>query len=86
MDLGAWVTLANSNGTGFPQAHTQVVAGRLNRESGEVQPMVMGTYPIAQCWPQGSTSDQPPGIMLFEARDRNLKIRDGPGGGHGENG
>ena len=72
MDLGAWVTLANSNGTGFPQAHTQVVAGRLNRESGEVEPLEMGTYPIAQCWPQGSTSDQPP-LMLFEARDRMFK-------------
>jgi hypothetical protein len=72
MDLGAWVTLANSNGTGFPQAHTQVVAGRLNRESGEVQPLEMGTYPLAQCWPQGSTSDQPP-IMLFEVRDRMFK-------------
>ena len=72
MDLGAWVTLANANGTGFPQAHTQVVAGRLNRESGEVQPLEMGTYPIAQCWPQGSTSDHP-SIMLFEARDRMFK-------------
>lgn len=72
MDLGAWVTLANSNGTGFLQAHTQVVAGRLNRESGEVEPLEMGTYPIAQCWPQGSTSDQPP-LMLFEARDRMFK-------------
>jgi hypothetical protein len=32
----------------------------------------MGTYPLAQCWPQGSTSDQPP-IMLFEVRDRMFK-------------
>ena len=72
MDLGAWVTLANSNGTGFPQAHTQVVAGRLNRESGEVQPLAMGRYPIAQCWPRGSTSDQPPGMMFFN-RDRQFK-------------
>lgn len=72
MDLGAWVTLANSNGTGFSQAHTQVVAGRLNRESDEVEPLEMGTYPIAQCWPQRSTSDQPP-VMLFEARDRMFK-------------
>src|SRR3546814_16182250 len=31
LDLGAWVTLANGNGTGFPQASTNVVAGRLNR-------------------------------------------------------
>src|SRR6202020_960232 len=27
MDLGAWVTLANGNGTSFPTARTQVVAG-----------------------------------------------------------
>jgi len=33
-DLGAWVTLANSNGVGFPSAHTQVVAGRINHEDG----------------------------------------------------
>jgi hypothetical protein len=72
MALGAWVTLANSNGSGFPQANTQVVAGRLNRESGEVQPMAMGRDPIAQCWPRGSTSDQPPGMMLFN-RDRQFK-------------
>ena len=32
MDLGAWVTLANGNGVGFPAARTQVVAGRVNRE------------------------------------------------------
>src|SRR3546814_18230215 len=31
LDLGAWVTLANGNGTGFPQASTTVVAGRLNK-------------------------------------------------------
>ena len=29
MDLGAWVTLANGNGVGFPAARTQVVAGRV---------------------------------------------------------
>ena len=34
MDLGAWVTLANGNGVGFPAARTQVVAGRVNREDG----------------------------------------------------
>src|SRR3546814_10324397 len=31
LDLGAWVTLANGNGTGFPQASTNVVAGRRGR-------------------------------------------------------
>src|SRR5581483_387386 len=58
-DLGAWVTLANSNGISFPNAHAQVVAGRLNRESGEVEPVDTGGEILAQCWPRGSTSDTP---------------------------
>jgi hypothetical protein len=56
MDIGAWVTLANGNGTSFPAAHAQVVAGRLNRESGDVEPFEY-IQPVAQCWPRGSTSD-----------------------------
>ena len=67
MDLGAWVTLANGNGVGFPDAHTQVVAGRVNRESGEVQPLDLGGPILAQCWPSGSTSDQPPPLLLMAA-------------------
>jgi hypothetical protein len=59
MDLGAWVTLANGNGVGFPSAHTQVVAGRLNRESDEVEPIDPGRQILAECWPRGSTSDSP---------------------------
>jgi hypothetical protein len=59
MDLGAWVTLANGNAVSFPQAHTQVVAGRLNRESGEVEPVDQGAEILAKCWPRGSTSDTP---------------------------
>jgi hypothetical protein len=57
MDLGAWVTLANGNGVGFPAAHTQVVAGRVNRASGAVQPIDVGGPIFARCWPRGSTSD-----------------------------
>jgi hypothetical protein len=57
LDLGAWVTLANGNGVGFPSAHAQVVAGRVNRESGEVEPLDPGGPILAQCWPRGSTSD-----------------------------
>ena len=59
MDLGAWVTLANSNTAAFPQAHTQVVAGRLNRESGEIEPVDAGAAIVANCWPRGTTSDLP---------------------------
>jgi hypothetical protein len=61
LDLGAWLTLANSNGVGFPSAHTQVVAGRVNRAAGgaEVQPIDMGAPILARCWPRGTTSDIP---------------------------
>ncbi len=59
IDLGAWVTLANSNSVSFPRAHTQVVAGRLNRESGAIEPVDPGEQILAQCWPQGTTSDIP---------------------------
>ncbi|MEP6547888.1 MAG: hypothetical protein ABJD53_10535 [Gammaproteobacteria bacterium] len=67
MDFGAWVTLANGNGVGFPDAHTQVVAGRVNRESGEVEPLDIGGPILAQCWPRGTTSDQPPPMRLMVA-------------------
>jgi hypothetical protein len=78
MDLGAWVTLANGNGVGFPSARTQVVAGRVNRENGEVEPLDAGGPILAQCWPRGSTSDQPaaPAYLQFagaESRDRMFK-------------
>jgi hypothetical protein len=86
LDLGAWVTLANSNGVGFPSAHAQVVAGKVNRVSaepgedgeggeeganGEVEPIDIGGPILAQCWPQGSTSDQP--MILRESMDRMFK-------------
>ncbi len=64
MDLGAWVTLANGNGVGFPAAHTQVVAGRVNRDSGEVEPVDAGGPILAQCWPRGGTSDSPEYLQI----------------------
>jgi hypothetical protein len=78
MDLGAWVTLANGNGVGFPSARTQVVAGRVNRENGEVEPLDAGGPILAECWPRGSTSDAPaPAYLQFaggaESRDRMFK-------------
>jgi hypothetical protein len=66
-DLGAWVTLANSNGVGFPSAHTQVVAGRINQD-GEVDPIDIGGPILAQCWPRGSTSDQPMILRIERSR------------------
>jgi len=67
MDLGAWVTLANGNGVGFPGAQLQVVAGRVNRESGEVEPLDAGGPILAQCWPRGSTSDSPQYLQVDRA-------------------
>lgn len=59
IDLGAWVTLANGNGVGFPDSRAQVVAGRLNHGTGEVEPIDRGTSIVGECWPRGSTSDAP---------------------------
>jgi hypothetical protein len=57
MDLGAWVTLANSNSASFPAARTQVVAGRVNHVSGADEPIDMERPILADCWPAGTTSD-----------------------------
>jgi hypothetical protein len=73
LNLGAWVTLANANGVGFPAAHAQVVAGKLNRESGEVEPIDIGGPVLAQCWPRESTSDQPMFLARREAGDIMFK-------------
>ncbi len=67
LDLGAWLTLANANGTSFPDAHTQVVAGRLNHTSGQVEPIDRGEPILATCWPRGSTSDTPEDAKIVEA-------------------
>lgn len=74
MDLGAWVTLANGNGTGFPAAHTQVVAGRVNRESGDLEPIDLGGAILATCWPRGSTSDSPEIVALKRVLPRGAPV------------
>jgi hypothetical protein len=56
LQLFAWLTLASMDETGFPDADTQAVAGRLNRTNAAVQPAEGGPLNI-QCWPQGTTSD-----------------------------
>jgi hypothetical protein len=58
LDLFAWLTLASGDETSFPDADTQAVAGRLNREEAEVQPREGGPLNL-QCWPQATTSDIP---------------------------
>ena len=60
LDLGGWVTLVNGNGASFPDARTNVVAGRLNRQTGAVEPIDIGAPILARCWPRGTTSDLPP--------------------------
>ena len=61
LDLTGWVTLANGNTTGFPDAGTQVVAGRLNRDedSADDAPEPWDGRLFAQCWPWDSTSTYP---------------------------
>ena len=66
MDLGAWVTLANGNGVSFPAAHAQIVAGRLNRASGAVEPLDTGGAIFAQCWPRGTTTTEDPAFRMFK--------------------
>jgi hypothetical protein len=58
LDLFAWLTLANGDETGFRNADTLAVAGRVNRSYTE--PRRPRAEPLRlECWPQGSTSDVP---------------------------
>lgn len=90
MDLGAWVTLANGNGVGFPAAHAQVVAGKVNRASDDdrdgdggrdddggddLAPVNAGGPVLAKCWPQGSTSDPPELLQVMGAIPLGFKDR-----------
>ena len=68
VSLFAWMTLANGDQTGLADAHTQAVAGKLNRERvwvtpGEVKPITI------QCWPQGTTSDIPEDVRAVNAME-----------------
>jgi hypothetical protein len=56
--LSAWLTLANSDETGFANASTQAVAGRIRRRDVPRQPSEGGPLNIS-CWPQDTTSDIP---------------------------
>lgn len=82
VDLGGWITLANGNGTGFPNAKVQIVAGRLNRDSGEIEPIDFGRPILARCWPRGSTSDPAEAVYIERAyplgfEPGRLAMRDG---------
>ena len=67
LDLGAWLTLANANSGSFPSARTQVVAGRVNHATGQVEPIDRGEPILARCWPRGSTSDIPQDEVVVTA-------------------
>jgi len=58
LDLGGWITLANSNSVSLPNARTQIVAGGLGREAAQrlraVPPQVS-----LNCWPQQRTHQVP---------------------------
>ena len=56
--LFAWLTLANSDETGFANASTQAVAGRIRRRDVPRQPSEGGPLRIS-CWPWSTTSDIP---------------------------
>jgi hypothetical protein len=56
--LSAWLTLANSDETGFANADTQAVAGRIRRRDVPRQSSEGGPLQIS-CWPQDTTSDIP---------------------------
>ncbi|WP_310497146.1 hypothetical protein [Sandarakinorhabdus sp.] len=51
LDITAWLTLANGNGTGFPAAQAQVIAGRVEHDA-EIADAVpdAGDF-TASCWP-----------------------------------
>ena len=55
LDLFAWLTLANGDETGFRNADTQAVAGRLNRRSLRA-PKPRAQRLTLECWPRGTTT------------------------------
>ena len=58
MALFAWLTLANGDETGFANAETMAVAGRVNRERAEV--LAPEVRPISlSCWPSQRTHEIP---------------------------
>lgn len=58
LHLSAWLTLANGDETGFVNADTQAVAGKVNREDARV-PEPEASPLRLECWPAGTTSDIP---------------------------
>ncbi|HST36005.1 MAG TPA: hypothetical protein VLK25_05185 [Allosphingosinicella sp.] len=57
-DLFAWLTLASTDETSFPDAQTQAVAGNINYTEPQRQPREGGPLNL-DCWPSATTSDIP---------------------------
>jgi hypothetical protein len=57
MELFAWVTLANGDETGFVNASTQTIAGRVKREHYEPGVRPRREAVNLRCWPEATTSD-----------------------------
>ena len=67
LSLFAWLTLANGDETGFHDAETMAVAGRLNREYAErLQPETRGI--ALNCWPSQRTHEIPDDEVMVHAR------------------
>ena len=67
LSLFAWLTLANGDETGFVNAETMAVAGRLNREYAErLQPETRGIS--LNCWPSQRTHEIPDDDVAVYAR------------------
>ena len=56
LDLTGWLTLINASGTGFIDAPTQAVAGKLAREPVLTTPYIATSMPRG-CWPMQTTTD-----------------------------
>jgi len=76
VDLFAWLTVANGGSQGFADAHTQAVAGRLNKERNVAPPGPSLPALRLQCWPMDVTSTHPrfdrpvsPASEMIEAQD-----------------
>ena len=52
-----WITLASTDVTSYPNAQTQVVAGRTNRTSNYPRQIGTGAPLALQCWPEASYDD-----------------------------
>jgi len=88
MALFAWLTLANGDETGFANAETMAVAGRVNRERAEV--LAPEVRPISlSCWPSQRTHEIPleevvpapppppppaPAIMMSAERSEDIVV------------